>query len=65
MMNGFARKVWTSFDEVVGMRKVTNIYKPQQRDDLTRLYDGWLKAVYKVCSPDSRMLKDAESVTVQ
>ncbi len=48
LMNGFARKTWSSFDEVVGLRKVTQVYEPRQRDDLQRLYDGWLRAVATV-----------------
>jgi len=45
IMNGFARKVWTSFDEVVGLRKVTQVIQPQPIDNLEALYNGWRKAV--------------------
>lgn len=45
LMNGFARKAWTSFEEVVGFRKVTQIINPNPSDNIQSLYDGWLKAV--------------------
>jgi len=45
IMNGFARKVWTSFDEVVGLRKVTQVIQPQPIDNVEALYNGWRKAV--------------------
>jgi glycerol kinase len=45
LMNGFARKTWTSFDEVVGLRKVTQIIQPNPSANMPSLYDGWLKAV--------------------
>lgn len=43
IMNGFARGLWKSFDDVVSFRKVTMIYQPQPAD--ARLYEGWLHAV--------------------
>ena len=47
IMNGFARGIWKSFDEVVGFRKVTQTYQPNtQHPSLnTQLYKGWRKAV--------------------
>ena len=45
LMNGFARKVWTSFDEVVGLRKVTQVIQPKPADNLPTLYAGWRQAV--------------------
>ena len=45
IMNGFARKTWTSFDEVVGLRKVTKIIHPHHTDDMEMLYQGWRDAV--------------------
>ncbi|MBR5749434.1 MAG: glycerol kinase GlpK [Prevotella sp.] len=43
LMNGFARGLWKSFDEVVAFRKVTMTYQPQPADP--KLYDGWRQAV--------------------
>ena len=46
IMNGFARGIWKSFDEVVGFRKVTQTYQPTANcQQLTALYKGWRKAV--------------------
>ena len=45
LMNGFARKVWRSFDEVVAFRKVTRIIQPRSDNDLSQQYAGWLQAV--------------------
>ena len=46
IMNGFARGIWKSFDEVVGFRKVTQTYQPTANcQQLTVLYKGWRKAV--------------------
>lgn len=43
IMNGFARGLWKSFDEVKDFRKVTKVYQPTAVD--TALYQGWRKAV--------------------
>jgi len=48
IMNGFARKVWTSFDDVVGLRKVTQVIQPHHTDDMDLLYQGWRKAVEQI-----------------
>lgn len=47
IMNGFARKLWKSFDDVKGIRKVTEIYQPNGQWSLTnvQLYHGWRQAV--------------------
>ena len=57
IMNGFARGLWHSFDEVTGFRVVTQTYEPtanshcaphsdlQVREQLTALYEGWRNAV--------------------
>jgi glycerol kinase len=45
IMNGFARKVWQSFDEVAPLRKVTQVIKPQPDASIPTLYAGWRKAV--------------------
>ena len=45
IMNGFARGLWKSFDEVVGFRKVTQTYQPQPRPLKEALYEGWQNAV--------------------
>ena len=43
IMNGFARGLWSGFDEVVPFRKVTETYRPRPLDP--RLYEGWRQAV--------------------
>ena len=43
IMNGFARGLWKSFDEVKDFRKVTKVYQPTAGD--TALYEGWRRAV--------------------
>ena len=46
IMNGFARGLWTSFDDVRPLRKVTQTYSPiANSQKLTALYEGWRKAV--------------------
>ena len=47
IMNGFARGLWKSFDEVVGYRKVIQTYQPNAHlSPLTsHLYKGWREAV--------------------
>ncbi|MBP5338438.1 MAG: glycerol kinase GlpK [Prevotella sp.] len=44
IMNGFARRVWKSFDEVAPLRKVTQVFQPQP-DNHADLYAGWRHAV--------------------
>lgn len=50
IVNGFARQQWKSFDEVVGLRRVTKIIEPHHTDEMEQLYQGWRKAVGKVIS---------------
>ena len=45
IMNGFARKLWTSFEEVAPLRKVTQVIQPQHTDAMDTLYQGWREAV--------------------
>ena len=47
IMNGFARGIWKSFDEVVGFRKVTQTYQPNSQFSIrnSQLYEGWRNAV--------------------
>ena len=47
LMNGFARKTWTSFEEVTSFRKVTKVYRPDEQctKHHGQWYEGWLKAV--------------------
>ena len=47
LMNGFARGLWKSFDEVKDFRKVTKVYEPntQHPSPITQLYEGWRNAV--------------------
>jgi glycerol kinase len=45
IMNGFARGLWHSFDEVTGFRVVTQTYQPQDNPERFALYQGWRNAV--------------------
>ena len=45
IMNGFARGLWKSFDEVSGFRVVTQTYQPQDNPERFSLYQGWRNAV--------------------
>jgi len=47
LMNSFARKTWTSFEEVTSFRKVTKVYRPDEQctKHHGQWYEGWLKAV--------------------
>jgi glycerol kinase len=45
LMNGFARGLWQTFDEVAPLRKVTQVIQPQSRPDIATLYGGWRRAV--------------------
>ena len=45
IMNGLARRLWTAFDDVVGFRKVTQVFSPQDTNGTTLLYEGWRSAV--------------------
>ena len=45
IMNGFARGVWSSFDEVAPLRKVTQVIQPQPNPQKNTLYQGWRNAV--------------------
>ena len=44
IMNGFARGLWQSFDDVAGLRKVTQVIAPTA-DSHAALYEGWRQAV--------------------
>lgn len=46
VMNGIARKVWTSFEEVAALRRSRCRITPQDNAQLMHgWYEGWLKAV--------------------
>lgn len=45
IMNGFALGLWQSFDEVIGFRKVTQTFYPQENSRLEQLFQGWRDAV--------------------
>lgn len=45
IMNGFARGLWKSFDEVTTLRKVTQVIQPQPNPQKSSLYQGWRNAV--------------------
>ena len=46
IMNGFARGLWKSFEEVRPLRKVTEVYQPTTNcQQLATLYQGWRNAV--------------------
>ncbi len=48
IMNGFARRVWSSFDEVTGLRKVTQVIQPHHTAIQDELYQGWRNAVNQI-----------------
>lgn len=49
VMNGLARKVWASLDEVAALRTTDNrIYPEMAEDEKLRLYQGWRKSVERV-----------------
>ena len=45
IMNGFARKVWMGFDEVVKLRNIKMRIKPDAASCAIKYYDGWTKSV--------------------
>ena len=45
IMNGFALGLWSSFDEVVPLRKVTQVIQPRPDQNTDTLYQGWRTAV--------------------
>ena len=45
IMNGFARGLWKSFDEVTPFRKVTQTFQPQDDPQRFTLYQQWRNAV--------------------
>ncbi len=46
IMNGFARNVWTSFEEVSALRSSTHVIVPEAEEEVMKgYYNGWLKAV--------------------
>ena len=45
IMNGFARGLWSGFDDVIAFRKVTQTYTPQAAPQREMLYQGWRNAV--------------------
>ena len=47
IMNGFARGLWKSFEDVKGFRKVTEVYRPNSQFSIlnSQLYEGWRNAV--------------------
>ena len=45
IMNGFARGLWKSFEEVIPLRKVTKTYQPQDDPQRFNLYHAWRNAV--------------------
>lgn len=49
VMNGFARQLWNSFDEVASLRKVTRTVLPHHTTEHDRLYAEWRKAVGQLC----------------
>ena len=46
LMGGFAVGRWKSFDDVIALRKVTDVYQPQPIDGA--LYAGWRQAVGQI-----------------
>ena len=50
IMNGFARGIWKSFDEVIPLRKVTQVIQPHSDPQKEKFYEGWRKAVKHLIS---------------
>ena len=48
IMNGFARGLWHSFDEVTGLRKVIQTYQPHPTPRHEVCYEGWRQAVHQL-----------------
>ena len=48
IMNGFARNLWHSFDEVTGFRKVTQVVAPHHSSHMDECYKQWKEAVMQV-----------------
>lgn len=48
IMCGFSQGLWTSFNEVIGLRHVSETYQPQSNPQAVMLYQGWLDAVRKL-----------------
>lgn len=49
IMNGLARKVWNSLEEVAALRTTDNrVYPNMEEDERSTLYSGWTDAVHKV-----------------
>ena len=46
LMNGFARKVWTSFQDVSSLRKNKKTINPiEDKEKMDLFYMGWLRAI--------------------
>lgn len=51
IMNGLARKVWSSFDEIAAMRISQKYISPQmEKEKVKELFEGWHKAVKIILS---------------
>lgn len=49
LMNGMARGVWKSLDEVTSLRRNDHTFTPRMKGDIRqKLYAGWLDAINKV-----------------
>ena len=48
IMNGFARKRWTGFNEVTHYRNVIRVFEPHPHKDTEALYAGWRNAVIQL-----------------
>ena len=48
IMNGFARKIWTDFNDVTHYRNVTHIFAPIPHEGIDALYAGWRNAVMQL-----------------
>ena len=55
IMNGFARGLWKSFDEVIGLRKVTDVYQPHLSPLVSHLYEGWRNAVKQLITKHQKI----------
>lgn len=48
IMNGIARRLWNSFDEVIPLRKISRVYTPQDKTTCDALYTQWRSAVMQL-----------------
>ena len=45
LMNGMARGTWKEFSDMICLRKVTQVYRPDDNTLPMRCHEEWLRAV--------------------